>query len=322
MRSIRVAHSGGPEVLTITETSEPDCGDGDILVDVAAAGVNFIDIYQREGLYPMTLPYTPGLEGAGIVRSVGPGVTDFSPGDRVAWTGHLGSYAEVVALPAEKAVRVPEGMALETAAGMMLQGLTAHYLVTSVFEIKPGDHALVHAAAGGVGLLLCQMISARGGEVIGTVSTDAKADAALAAGASHIIRYDREEVDSRVKEITDGQGVSVVYDGVGRDTFEASLRSLAPRGVMALFGQSSGPVESFDPQILNQLGSLVLTRPSLAHFTQTPEELRWRAGDVLGALVEGSLEFTLHGTYPLEDAQRAHQDLAARVTSGKLLLAP
>jgi NADPH2:quinone reductase len=213
-------------------------------------------------------------------------------------------------------------MALETAAGMMLQGLTAHYLVTSVFEIKPGDHALVHAAAGGVGLLLCQMISARGGEVIGTVSSDAKADAALAAGASHIIRYDREEVDSRVKEITDGQGVSVVYDGVGRDTFEASLQSLAPRGVMALFGQSSGPVESFDPQILNQLGSLVLTRPSLAHFTQTPEELRWRAGDVHGALVEGSLEFTLHGTYPLEDAQRAHQDLAARVTSGKLLLAP
>ena len=270
MRSIRVAHSGGPEVLTLTEALEPDCGDGDLLVDVAAAGVNFIDIYQREGLYPMPLPYTPGLEGAGIVRSVGSRVTDLSPGDQVAWTGHLGSYAEVVALPADKAVRVPEGVALKTAAGMMLQGLTAHYLVTSVFEIKPGDRALVHAAAGGVGLLLCQMISARGGEVIGTVSTEAKADAALAAGASHIIRYDREEVDSRVKEITDGQGVSVVYDGVGRDTFEASLRSLAPRGVMALFGQSSGPVESFDPQILNQLGSLVLTRPSLTHFTQTP----------------------------------------------------
>ena len=320
MRSIGVSHSGGPEVLTMTEASEPDCGDEDLLVDVAAAGVNFIDIYQREGLYPMPLPYTPGLEGAGIVRSVGSGVTDFSPGDRVAWTGHLGSYAEVVALPADKAVRVPEGVALETAAGMMLQGLTAHYLVTSVYEVKPGDRALVHAAAGGVGLLLCQMISVRGGEVIGTVSTDAKADAALAAGASHIIRYDREEVDSRVKEITDGHGVSVVYDGVGRDTFDASLRSLAPRGVMALFGQSSGPVESFDPQILNQLGSLVLTRPSLTHFTQTPEELRWRAGDVLNAVAEGALEFTLHGTYPLEEAQRAHQDLAARVTSGKLLL--
>ena len=322
MRSIRVSHSGGPEVLTLTEASEPNCGDGDILVGVAAAGVNFIDIYQREGLYPMPLPYTPGLEGAGIVRSVGSGVTDFSPGDRVAWTGHLGSYAAVVALPADKAVRVPEGVALETAAGMMLQGLTAHYLVTSVFQIKPGDHALVHAAAGGVGLLLCQMISARGGEVIGTVSTDAKADAALAAGASHIIRYDREEVNSRVKEITDGHGVSVVFDGVGRDTFDASLRSLAPRGVMALFGQSSGPVESFDPQILNQLGSLVLTRPSLTHFTQTPEELRWRAEELFSSLGDGSLTFTLHGTYPLEDAQRAHQDLAARVTSGKLLLIP
>ena len=320
MRSIRVSQTGGPEVLAPTEVSEPDCGDSDILVDVAAAGVNFIDIYQREGLYPMPLPYTPGLEGAGIVRLVGSEVTDFSPGDRVAWTGHLGSYAEVVALPAEKAVRVPEGLSLETAAGMMLQGLTAHYLVTSVYDITPGDRALVHAAAGGVGLLLCQMIRARGGEVIGTVSTDAKADAAVAAGASHIIRYDREEVDSRVKEITDGRGVSVVYDGVGRDTFEASLRSLAPRGVLALFGQSSGPVGSFDPQILNQLGSLVLTRPSLAHFTHTPEELRWRAGDVFGWLAEGSLEFTLHGTYPLEHAQKAHQDLAARVTSGKLLI--
>lgn len=322
MRTIQVSHSGGPEVLRAAEAPEPDSGECEILVDVTAAGVNFIDIYQREGLYPLPLPYTPGLEGAGIVRSVGLEVTEFSPGDRVAWTGHLGSYAEVVALPAEKAVRVPESLSLQTAAGMMLQGLTAHYLVTSVFEVKPGDRALVHAAAGGVGLLLCQMISARGGEVIGTVSTDAKADAALAAGASHIIRYDREEVDSRVKALTDGHGVSVVYDGVGRDTFEASLRSLAPRGVMALFGQSSGPVESFDPQILNQLGSLVLTRPSLTHFTQTPEELRWRAGDVFGALVEGSLEFTLHGTYPLEDAQKAHQDLAARVTSGKLLLVP
>lgn len=320
MRTIQVSHSGGPEVLRAAEAPEPDSGECEILVDVTAAGVNFIDIYQREGLYPLPLPYTPGLEGAGIVRSVGLRVTEFSPGDRVAWTGHLGSYAEVVALPAEKAVPVPEGLSLETAAGMMLQGLTAHYLVTSVFEIKPGDWALVHAAAGGVGLLLCQMISARGGEVIGTVSTDAKADAARAAGAQHVIRYDLEEVDSRVKEITNGLGVNVVYDGVGRDTFDASLRSLAPRGVMALFGQASGPVKSFNPQILNQLGSLVLTRPSLAHFTQTPEELRWRAGELFSSLGDGSLTFTLHGTYPLEDAQRAHQDLAARVTSGKLLL--
>jgi NADPH2:quinone reductase len=225
-------------------------------------------------------------------------------------------------MPADVAVLVPDSLSLETAAGMMLQGLTAHYLVTSVHKIVPGDTALVHAAAGGVGLLLCQMIRARGGEVIGTVSTDAKADAALAAGAHHIIRYDREDVAQRVREITSTHGVRVVYDGVGRDTFDASLHSLAPRGVMALFGQSSGPVESFDPQILNQLGSLFLTRPSLTHFTGTPEELRWRASEVFEALENGSLSFSLHGTYPLENAHKAHADLAARLTSGKLLLLP
>lgn len=322
MRAILVSQSGGPEVLVPSEVPEPTGGDRDIIVDVQAAGVNFIDIYQRQGLYSLTLPYTPGLEGAGVVRSVGSAVTEFSPGDRVAWTGHLGSYSEVVAMPADVAVLVPDSLSLETAAGMMLQGLTAHYLVTSVHGVVPGDTALVHAAAGGVGLLLCQMIRARGGEVIGTVSTDAKADAALAAGAHHIIRYDREDVAQRVKEITSDKGVRVVYDGVGRDTFDASLHSLAPRGVMALFGQSSGPVESFDPQILNQLGSLFLTRPSLTHFTQTLEELRWRASEVFEALENGSLSFSLHGTYPLEDARKAHEDLAARLTSGKLLLLP
>jgi len=225
-------------------------------------------------------------------------------------------------MPADTAVLVPDSLSLETAAGMMLQGLTAHYLVTSVHNVVPGDTALVHAAAGGVGLLLCQMIRARGGEVIGTVSTDAKADAALAAGAHHIIRYDQEDVAQRVREITSHKGVQVVYDGVGRDTFDASLHSLAPRGTMALFGQSSGPVESFDPQILNQLGSLFLTRPSLTHFTQTPEELRWRASEVFEALEKEVLSFSLHGTYPLEDAHKAHADLAARLTSGKLLLLP
>ena len=322
MRAILVSKTGGPEVLVASEVPEPTGGERDIIVDVQVAGVNFIDIYQRQGIYSLALPYTPGLEGAGVVRSVGSAVTEFSPGDRVAWTGHLGSYSEVVAMPADIAVLVPNSLSLETAAGMMLQGLTAHYLVTSVHQVVPGDTALVHAAAGGVGLLLCQMIRARGGEVIGTVSTDAKADAALAAGAHHIIRYDREDVAQRVKEITSDKGVRVVYDGVGRDTFEASLHSLAPRGIMALFGQSSGPVGSFDPQILNQLGSLFLTRPSLTHFTQTPEELRWRASEVFEALENGSLSFSLHGTYTLEDAKRAHEDLAARVTSGKLLLAP
>ena len=320
MRAIVVSANGGPDVLVPSDVPEPSGGESDLIVDVTAAGVNFIDIYQREGLYPLPLPYTPGLEGAGIVRSIGSAVSDFSPGDRVAWTGHLGSYAEVVAVPKDKAVLVPDTVSLDTAAGIMLQGLTAHYLVTSVYEISRGDAALVHAAAGGVGLLLCQMIRQRGGDVIGTVSTDAKAEAALAAGAKHIIRYDTEDVVDRVRELTGGKGVAVVYDGVGRDTFEASLHSLAPRGVMALFWQSSGPVGPFDPQILNQLGSLVLTRPSLAHFTQDAAELRWRASEVFQALGEGTLSVSLHGTYPLEDASRAHEDLAARITSGKLLL--
>ena len=320
MRAIVVSANGGPDVLVPSDVPEPSGGESDLIVDVTAAGVNFIDIYQREGLYPLPLPYTPGLEGAGIVRSIGSAVSEFSPGDRVAWTGHLGSYAEVVAVPEDKAVLVPDTVSLDTAAGIMLQGLTAHYLVTSVYEISRGDAALVHAAAGGVGLLLCQMIRQRGGDVIGTVSTDAKAEAALAAGAKHIIRYDTEDLVDRVRELTGGKGVTVVYDGVGRDTFEASLHSLAPRGVMALFGQSSGPVGPFDPQILNQLGSLVLTRPSLAHFTQDAAELRWRASEVFQALGEGTLSVSLHGTYPLEDASRAHEDLAARITSGKLLL--
>ena len=320
MRAIVVSANGGPDVLVPSDVPEPSGGESDLIVDVTAAGVNFIDIYQREGLYPLPLPYTPGLEGAGIVRSIGSAVSEFSPGDRVAWTGHLGSYAEVVAVPEDKAVLVPDTVSLDTAAGIMLQGLTAHYLVTSVYEISRGDAALVHAAAGGVGLLLCQMIRQRGGDVIGTVSTDAKAEAALAAGAKHIIRYDTEDVVDRARELTGGKGVAVVYDGVGRDTFEASLHSLAPRGVMALFGQSSGPVGPFDPQILNQLGSLVLTRPSLAHFTQDAAELRWRASEVFQDLGEGTLSVSLHGTYPLEDASRAHEDLAARITSGKLLL--
>jgi NADPH2:quinone reductase len=320
MRTIRVSQTGGPEVLAPIEVSEPDCAGSDILVDVAAAGVNFIDIYQREGLYPMPLPYTPGLEGAGIVRSVGSDVTDFSPGDRVAWTGHPGSYAEVIALPQDRAVRVPDGISLESAAGLMLQGLTAHYLVTSVYAIQPGDTALVHAAAGGVGLVLCQMIRSRGGTVIGTVSSDAKASAAHSAGATHIIRYDTEDIVSEVQEITRGLGVHVVYDGVGASTFDASLRSLRPRGTMALFGQASGPVSSFDPQILNELGSLILTRPSLGHFTATPEELRWRALEVFEALESGDLELSIHQRYPLKSAEEAHRDLASRATSGKLLL--
>jgi NADPH:quinone reductase len=322
MRTIRVSYSGGPEVLTPTEVAEPACGDREILVDVAAAGVNFIDIYQREGLYPVSLPYTPGLEGAGIVRLVGARVKEFAPGDHVAWTGQLGSYAEVVALPAEKAVAVPNGVRLETAAGIMVQGLTAHYLVTSVSEIKPGDTALVHAAAGGVGLLLTQMIKARGGVVIGTVSTETKEKAALAAGADYVIRYDQVDFMSAVRDYTNGLGADVVYDGVGASTFDQSLRSLKVRGTLALFGQASGPVGLFDPQILNSLGSLVLTRPSLAHFTQTPHELQWRADEVFEAIASGDLTLTVGGEYPLGKASQAHIDLESRKTSGKLLLIP
>jgi len=322
VRAIQISSNGGPEVLAVSDIPEPVGSDSDLIVDVVAAGVNFIDIYQREGLYPLPLPYSPGLEGAGVVRSVGSAVTQFSPGDRVAWTGHLGSYAEVVALPEDKAVMVPEGIELQTAAGIMLQGLTAHYLVTSVYPVSAGDTALVHAAAGGVGLLLCQMIRARGGTVIGTVSTEVKAEAARWAGAHNVIRYDREDIAPAVRDITSGKGVQVVYDGVGKTTFDASLDSLAPRGVLALFGQSSGPVGSFDPQILNQKGSLFLTRPSLTHYTQDSEELRWRASEVFQGLEDETLSFSLHGTYPLEHASRAHEDLEARLTSGKVLLTP
>ena len=321
MKAIVVDKPGGPEVLAYRESPDPIPGPHQLLVRVAAAGVNFIDIYQREGLYTMPLPYTPGLEGAGVVVDVGTSVATFAPGDQVAWAGMLGSYAEMIALDADAAVAIPEGVSLEHAAQAMLQGMTAHYLVTSVWEIQPGQTALVHAAAGGVGLLLCQMITARGGQVIGTVSTDAKATAARAAGASHIIRYDTEDVSERVREIVK-EGVDVVYDGVGRDTFMESLKSLRPRGMVALFGQSSGPVQAFDPQLLNQGGSLIITRPSLAHFTATPGELQWRASEVLGSLASGSIHFALAHRYPLNEAAAAHAALKARTTSGKLILIP
>jgi NADPH2:quinone reductase len=322
MKAIVVSQQGGPEVLTYSDAPDPVMTPTELLVRVAASGINYIDTYQRSGAYPMTLPYTPGLEGAGTVLEVGSAVTGFTVGDSVAWTSNLGSYAEVVALDASKAVTVPPGIELTQAAQAMLQGITAHYLITSVFEVKPGITALVHAAAGGVGLLLCQMITARGGTVIGTVSTEAKAVAASAAGAAHVIRYDQEDFMPRVRELTGGIGVDVVYDGVGASTFEGSLKSLKPRGMMALFGQASGAVGPFDPQILNSLGSLFFTRPSLMNFIQTPEELQWRAGEVFEAMLSGDLTLTLGGSYPLAQASQAHQDLEARKSSGKLILIP
>jgi NADPH2:quinone reductase len=322
MKAVLVSQHGGPEVLAYSDVPEPEITPSELLVRVVAAGINYIDTYQRSGIYAMTLPYTPGLEGAGTVLEVGSEVTGFAVGDTVAWTSQLGSYAEVVALDASKAVSVPSGIEPTQAAQAMLQGITAHYLITSVFEIKPGMTALVHAAAGGVGLLLCQMISARGGTVIGTVSTEAKAAAASAAGAAHVIRYDKEDFTIRVRELTDGIGVNVVYDGVGASTFEGSLRSLTPRGMMVLFGQASGPVGSFDPQILNSLGSLSLTRPSLMNFIQTREELQWRASEVFEAMLSGDLTMTLGGSYPLSEAAQAHRDLEGRKSSGKLILVP
>lgn len=322
MKAIVVSQQGGPEVLSYVDAADPTITSTGLLVRVAAAGINFIDTYQRSGLYPMSLPYTPGLEGAGTVLEVGSDVTGFAVGDTVAWTSNLGSYAETLALDASTAVIVPVGLELTQAAQAMLQGITAHYLITSVFEVKPGITALVHAAAGGVGLLLCQMITARGGIVIGTVSTEAKAAAAMAAGAAHVIRYDQEDFMPRVRELTGGVGVDVVYDGVGASTFEGSLKSLKPRGMMALFGQSSGPVGPFDPQILNSLGSLFLTRPTITNFIQTREELQWRAGEVFDAMLSGDLTMTLGGSYPLAEAAQAHRDLEARKSTGKLILIP
>jgi NADPH:quinone reductase len=322
MKAIVVNGHGGPEVLSYEDVADPTLGSGQLLVQVAAAGVNYIDTYQREGIYEMPLPFVLGLEGSGTVLEVGADVEDFVPGDSVAWTSQLGSYAEKLVLPVEKAVRIPSGVDLKLAAQTLLQGITAHYLVTSVYDIKPGHTALVHAAAGGVGLLLCQMISSRGGTVIGTVSSDAKAAAAKAAGADHIIRYDQQEFMPTVRELTGGVGVDVVYDGVGQATYEGSLRSLKTRGLLALFGQSSGVVKSIDPLMLQQLGSLYVTRPTLAHFTATPEELQWRAGELFEGLASGKLTFTLGGEYPLAKAAQAHQDLEARKTSGKLILIP
>ena len=322
MKAVVVRTAGGPEVLEYTEVAQPPVGKDDVLIDVAAAGVNFIDIYQREGIYDMPLPYTPGLEGSGTISAVGPDVSDFAPGDRVAWAGGMGSYAEQVVRHPDTLVRVPDAVTDLQAAQLMLQGLTAHYLITSVFDIKPGHTALVHAAAGGVGLLLCQLISQRGGTVIGTVSTEAKETAARTAGAAHVIRYDQDPVAEQVSALTGGAGVDVVYDGVGKSTFDASLASLRTRGLLALFGQSSGAVEAFDPHVLNQRGSLSLTRPSLAHFVATPEELRWRASEIFGAVAAGTLELALHDSYALADTAQAHRDLASRATSGKLVLLP
>ncbi len=322
MHAIRIHVTGGPEVLRYEELPQPRPAAGQVLVRVAAAGVNYIDTYHRSGLYPLALPATLGQEGAGTVEALGPDVTSLTLGDRVAWTGVPGSYAEYVLAPADRLVLVPPALTLEQAAAAMLQGMTAHYLACTTYPLQAGQSCLVHAAAGGVGLLLVQIAKLRGARVIGTVSTPAKAELAREAGADHVIRYTEEDFEAEVKRLTDGAGVQVVYDSVGRATFEKSLNCLARRGMLVLFGQSSGPVAPFDPQILNQKGSLFLTRPSLAHYVATRQELLARAGDILGWIAGGRLRLRIHATYPLARAADAHRDLESRATSGKLLLIP
>ena len=321
MLAIQVDQPGGPEVLKVADLPVPICGPDQLLVELAFSGVNFIDIYQRQGIYPMPSPYVPGLEGSGVVIEVGSAVSGFTVGDKVAWPSSLGSYSQFHAVAATSVVRVPEGVSLDIACAAMLQGMTAHYLIASLYEVKPGDTALVHAAAGGVGQLLCQMISSRGATVIGTASTAEKAQIASQAGASHVIRYDTEDVASKAKEITNGIGVDVVYDGVGLATFDGSLASLKRRGMMALFGGASGMVPPFDLQVLSRMGSLFVTRPTLADYIVGPGEMQWRADEIFGEHLAGKLNFAIGKTYELKDASVAHSDLAARKTTGKLLLA-
>ena len=320
MRAIVVNEAGGPEVLVHGEHPDPEPGPGQVVVEAAAAGVNFIDIYRRSGVYKQPLPYVPGSEGAGTVVAVGEGVTDVAVGDRVAWHDARGSYAERVVVDADMTVPVPDGTGLTDAAAVMLQGMTAHYLCRSTYEVKPGTVAVVHAAAGGVGLLLTQMIKTLGGTVIATTSGGPKAALAEQAGADYVTGYG--EFGAVVDRVTDGRGADVVYDGVGKDTFDASLAALRPRGLMALFGGSSGQVPPFDPQRLNSGGSLFLTRPTLANYTADRAELLWRAGDVLGAVASGALNVRIGLEYSLAHASQAHEDLAARRTTGKLILIP
>ncbi len=323
MRAVIGSQHGGPEVLQIGEVAAPEPGPGQLLVDVAAAGVNYMDIYQREGRPPYAsgaLPYVPGAEGAGTVAAVGPAVRDFAVGDRVAWTQVPGSYAEQAAVPAALAVPVPETMDLGVAAAVMLQGMTAHYLCHSTYPVGQGDHVVVHAAAGGVGLLLTQMVAMRGGISVATTSTTAKAVLAQQAGANYVTDY--ENFAGVAREVTGGAGVAAVYDGIGQATFEASLSALRVRGYMVLYGAASGPVPPFDLQRLNPAGSLFVTRPTLGHYMATREELLWRAGDLFRWIAEGRLSVRVGGRYPLEQAAQAQADLASRETTGKLLLLP
>lgn len=320
MRAVRVEVTGGPEVLVPADVADPEPGEGEVVVEVGAAGVNYIDTYLRTGLYPTTLPAVPGLEGAGTVSTVGAGVTDVAVGDRVAFADARGSYAERVAVPAARVVPVPDALSDELAAASLLQGMTGHYLLHDTHPVAAGETVLVHAGAGGMGQLLCRMASALGATVIATTSTEAKGELAREAGAHHVLRYDG--FPDRVRELTDGQGVAAVYDGVGADTFDGSLAALRVRGVLALYGAASGPVAPVDPQRLNSAGAVYLTRPSLGWHVRSTEALRSRAAAVFGMVANGSLPVRVGARYAVADAAQAHRDLEGRTTTGKLLLLP
>jgi NADPH2:quinone reductase len=308
--------------MKLEELPTPQPGPGQALVRIEAAGVNFIDVYQRTGAYKNPLPYSLGLEGAGVVEAVGAGVTTVRTGDRAAWTGVPGSYATHNVVPADRLVALPAGVDARAGASAMLQGMTAHYLAHSTYPLKSGDACLIHAAAGGVGLLLCQMARRAGARVIGTVSTEEKAKLAREAGAQDVILYTGQDFEAEVKRLTGGKGLQVVYDSVGRDTFEKGFNCLASRGYMVLYGASSGPVAPLDPQVLNAKGSLFLTRPSLFHYIATRDDLVRRAGDVLGWIQKGELKLRIGATFPLAEAAQAHRDLEGRRTTGKVLLIP
>lgn len=322
MKAIRVRQPGGGEVLRVEEVSDPQPGAGEALVRVEAVGVNFIEVYQRTGQYPLSLPFTPGSEAAGRVTAVGSGVTALKIGDRVAGVSFKGSYAELALSPADRLVILPDAVDTRIAAAVMLQGMTAHYLAISTFPLSSGHVCLIHAAAGGVGLLLCQIARARGARIIGTVSTPEKAELATAAGAHDIVLYTRQNFVEEVRRLSGNQGVHVVYDSVGKSTFDGGLDSLRPRGMLVLFGQSSGPVPPFDPQLLNRKGSLYLTRPTLVNYIATREDLLARANDLFRWIAEGSLEVRVDRSYPLAEAAKGHAALEGRQTSGKILLIP
>jgi NADPH2:quinone reductase len=320
MKRVVATEPGGPERLTLQDAPSPAPGPRDAVVALAASGVNFIDVYFRKGLYKADRPIALGSEGAGVVTRVGDEVREVSPGDRVAFAMFRGSYAEEIVVPAAQLAKLPDDVRFETAAAVMLQGMTAHYLTRSTFPLAPGHTCLVHAAAGGAGGMLVQMAKQVGARVFGTTSTAAKAAEARALGADEVIIYTEQDFEEEVKRLTDGRGVDVVYDSVGQATFDKSLKVLRPRGLLALFGQSSGPVAALDPTTLNVRGSLFLTRPSLAHYLATRDELLWRSGDVLSAVASGQLKVRVFGTYPLANAAEAHRDLESRRTTGKLVL--